>query len=233
MARKKTPAPTPAAPARPQREVAKPSWYSKDDTFGYPHQYTMRQIVVCDEWVLPPFQRDLVWTPEQQAAFCNTVFQGLPTPLGLVWRRYINEKRVRLVLDGQQRLASVGATVRRHDGTVNQGTKAYFDLTTGLFGTDPGRWALTMSDIAQFNYHAFTDVSDALEAAGDMESYDIWHGRIYANDVAGGRSLTFFEIDECAKPEYVVQAFRAINRPGVPFDQAEVERLVQSAADFK
>jgi hypothetical protein len=233
MARKKTPPPVPAAPLPPRREVAKPTWYTKDYVFGYPHRYTMRQIVACDEWALPPFQRDLVWSPEQQAAFCNTVFQGLPTAQCLVWRRYVAGKHVSLVLDGQQRLAAVGAPVRRHDGTVNPPPRAYFDLATGRFGTDPGRWALTMADIAVFRGCDHLRTSDELEAAGDLEGHDLWHAKIYANDVAGGRDLTFFVIDENATPEYVVESFRAINRPGVPFDQAEVERLVQAAVDFK
>lgn len=233
MARKKTAPVVPAAPAKPRREVARPSWAVKDYTPGYPHQYSVRQVVEDDVWYLPPFQREVVWSPEQQVAFCDSVFTGLPTATVLAWRRYVGKERRVVLLDGQQRLTALGATVRRADGTTNPPPQAYFDLRAGRFSTDPGRWALTMRDIVGLDFLRQIEVQEELEAAEDWEGYDQWYSRLYATDVAGGRQLTVYVLEERATPEFVVAAFRAINRPGVQFDEAEVERLVAAAADFR
>lgn len=233
MARtKKTPQPPPPK-ATPRREVPAPPWATKDWVFGSIQKYLVQQVTHM-EWVLPPFQREVVWTPEQQVGFCNTVCAGLPTPFILVWRRHNAEgESVRLVLDGQQRLTALGATVHRADGSVNPPPRAYFDIKAGCFTTEPGRWALTMRDISHLRAVEFFKRSGELEAAGDWEGYDLWENTIYAIDQMSVRDVPVFEIDSRAPVEYVINAFRAINHPGTPFDAAEIERLIQTAADFK
>ena len=109
-------------PEPPKRNLpAPPPWEKDQGTFGQPHKTTVRQAVVDVEWFLPPFQREVVWTPAQQAAYCNSLWDGMPTAPLLVWERDINGTGWpyrRVVLDGQQRLTALGAHVIRADGTV-------------------------------------------------------------------------------------------------------------------
>lgn len=234
MARKKTIAAPAPVVARIRREVPEPAWLDNSYTSLQTSSLTVRRIVKPDSvWVLPSFQRDVVWGPDRQAGFCNSVVRGLPTASVLVWNRYIPGKgATAIVLDGQQRLTSLGATVLRADGTRNPSSGAFFDLATGRFSTDPGRWALTAKDVCSFDFFAYREKADELEET-DPEGYDLWDHLIYARDMVGDKQIVFHIIDERATPEFVVDSFRAINQPGVPFDLAEVERLVQSAVDFK
>ena len=208
-------------------------WLDKSYTYLQTSTLTLRRITKPDsEWVLPSFQRDVVWDADRQAAFCNSVVRGLPTASVLVWNRYIAGRSVAIVLDGQQRLTSIGATVIRSDGTRNPPPKAFFDPATGRFTTNPGRWALTAKDVCSFDYTVYRKKADELEET-DPEGYDVWDHLIFARDMVGDKQIVLHIIDERATPEFVVDAFRAINQPGVQFDQAEVERLVQSAVDFR
>ena len=235
MARKRTPLPpaTPTVPARIRREVPEPVWLDKSYVSMHTSSLTLRRIVKPDtEWVLPAFQREMVWDADRQAAFCNTVIRGLPTASVLVWNRNIPGKgSVAVVLDGQQRLTALGATVLRADGSRNPPSQAFFNPATGRFSSDPGRWSLTAKDVCSFDFFEYRKKADELEVT-DPEGYDLWDHLIFARDMVGDKQITFHVIDERATPEFVVDAFRAINQPGVQFDLADVERLVQSAAAF-
>lgn len=233
MARKK--APSPAEPVRPtRREVPPPTWYADRRVFAHTSMLSLRSVLGEKQvWTLPPFQREVVWSAEQQAAFCNTLIQGQPSASLLVWDRYVQGVgNVALVLDGQQRLTALGANVQRADGTRNPRPQAFFDPATGWFTPNPGRWSMTAKDIASYDFCGYIDRLDALERE-DPAGYDLWHHMIYARDMVGDKQMAFYILDSHATPEFVVAAFRAINMPGVPFAPEEVERLVQVAADFK
>ena len=227
--------PPPAEPVPARVYPPRPSWAVKKYNLGYPHQFNVRQLVEDMVWHLPPFQREVVWTPEQQVAFCNSVFTGMPTATILAWRRYMGEGEEEkvLLLDGQQRLTALGATVIRPDGTTNPPPRAYFDLAAGRFTTDPGRWALTMRDIVDLDFERQIEVSEELEKAGDVEGHNLWYSRLFANDVVSMQQLTVYRLEHRATPEFAIEAFRAINRPGVQFDEAEIERLIASAAAMR
>ncbi len=110
------------------------------------------------EVVLPAIQRDFVWREDRMAALMDSVMRGYPVGMVFLWESYDDilyrrfEKdyipgrrpswfensserpaRLRLVLDGQQRLQSLYLSVY---GTY-RGRRMYLDLLSGGDGTDP------------------------------------------------------------------------------------------------
>lgn len=63
-------------------------------------------------FLLPPFQRPAVWTPEQQARFIESLYMGFPLgEIVLMERRYEGRLTRRPLIDGQQRLRALEAWV--------------------------------------------------------------------------------------------------------------------------
>lgn len=228
---KKIPASAPPAePAPKPREFPDPPWHSREKVYGNSYKLTVRQMCADITWYLPPFQREVVWDAEKQAAYCNTLFLGLPTAPILVWERYVGDGARRyFVLDGQQRLTAMGARVIRADGTPNPPTGAFFDHAEGRFTTAPGRWATTMTDLADYKFGEHMRTERSLE---DPEVKKHWYWRIFAYDRIAGVEGATFVLEHGTPPARVVDAFRSINRPGVPFTEAEVERLIASTQEF-
>jgi len=214
---------TPRRPAPP--EYPAPPWAEHRGIYGYPHKLTVRQACASD-WHLPPFQRESVWDAERQVAYCNSLWEGLPTAPFLVWERYLGGgvmNRINVVLDGQQRLTALGAPVLRADGTVNPTSGAFFDLEAGRFTTEPGRWALTAKDICCMSF------SDHFRGEPeDPEGSRLWQWKIYAKSRLDSIELVSHVLESRTKPDEVVKAFRSINRPGIVFTEEEVERLIAS-----
>jgi len=67
---------------------------------------------------LPPYQREYVWSPRQAASFLNAMFEGRPTGTFLMWE--MRHDLPSILLDGQQRLTTLGAKLTRPDGTLNE-----------------------------------------------------------------------------------------------------------------
>lgn len=75
-----------------------------------PHSLLFSGIGAPRTFHLPRWQRGQVWTPEQQVAFAETVWAGLPFQPVLLWEQDAPGGARRLiVLDGQQRLSAMGA----------------------------------------------------------------------------------------------------------------------------
>jgi hypothetical protein len=108
-----------------------------------------------DEIVLPAIQRDFVWSEERTAKLLDSVMRGYPIGIVLLWETYNDiqyrtferdfragnaytyhenpkHHRLRLVLDGQQRLQSLYVALY---GT-REGKRLYFDALSGKESDD-------------------------------------------------------------------------------------------------
>jgi uncharacterized protein with ParB-like and HNH nuclease domain len=107
------------------------------------------------EVVLPAIQRDFVWNEDRITMMFDSIMRGYPLGIALLWETYLNikyrefnndyqskskylfkdndeSKRIKLVLDGQQRLQSLYISI---NGTLN-GKHLYFDILSGKKGDD-------------------------------------------------------------------------------------------------
>lgn len=101
------------------------------------------------EIVLPAIQRDFVWDEDRITQMFDSIMRGYPLGIALLWETYLNikyrefeldyqidakhlykdndTKRIKLVLDGQQRLQSLYVSIC---GSINN-KELYFDLISG------------------------------------------------------------------------------------------------------
>lgn len=211
-----------------------PAWYDPKEFSGHrkvdiqPHKINLRQVVEDLVWHLPPFQRGSVWTPGQQVAFCDSLWEGMPTAPLLVWRRYLPGAGYRsrhYVLDGQQRLTALGATVLRQtpEGEVaNPATSAFFDPDAGRFTTVKAPWGGSVRDICTLG------TEHRRGEPKDPDERRRWWWAYLAKTRLDSVEIIAYTIEHDTPVERVVRAFRTINRPGVAFDLDEIERLVSS-----
>lgn len=230
----RAPAPPPPPPPVP-REPWAPPVVDLNGTFGgcRPVVLTLSQILRSDQvYHLPPWQRGQVWTEAQQVAFCETLWNGLPVAPLLVWTRGKRDAEGRehhIVLDGQQRLCTLGAQVHRHDGTPCTPTRAVLDLETGRWsvGEPDGRQIVTArqaSNVFETTRSMWSEIrSDEglwrlIQLMGDAENRIGQNGR-----------LVVYAIGNDADPDAAVAIFRSWNVPGVPIPPDEVEALIRAA----
>lgn len=210
---KSTPTPPPPQP---------PPWY-----LGYfEHIQTHRSHIhelAGSSWTLPPFQRGEVWDVERQAAFANSVFSGLPTGPILAWERSrrVNDDRsevTRFLLDGQQRLTALGVPIVRADGTANRIPCLDFDIKTGRFVSSPAP-GVTPARLVDFE--------TVWGRKDELPEPEFW-GLCYAQAQLQRAELVVYDLSPYTSPARAVEAFRCINRPGIAFDEAEIEKLIAS-----
>jgi len=105
--------------------------------------------------VLPAIQRDFVWKEERITTLFDSIMRGYPLGIVLLWETYLdikyrefekdyqtvskyifkdntNNKRIKLVLDGQQRLQSLSIAL---NGRID-GKELYFDVLSGKTADD-------------------------------------------------------------------------------------------------
>jgi hypothetical protein len=108
-----------------------------------------------DEIVLPAIQRDFVWSEDQTEVLLDSLMRGYPIGIALLWETYNDiqfrrferdirdgslvtyrdnsrRKRLRVVLDGQQRLQSLYVAL---NGSRN-GRRVHFDVLSGETSDD-------------------------------------------------------------------------------------------------
>lgn len=198
-----------------------------------PVQLGLRQILDDGTYHLPPWQRGQVWTPDQQVAFCEAVWMGLPMPPLLVWERRVGSgiaDRAAVVLDGQQRLCALGARVLRSDGSPVAPTSAFLDLETGRWGTDPAPdWPpITMWDAASGGLGWLWE-GDYREALGPERHRRLGMLLAQASNRVGMVEVVTYLMGPSVPPEDAVAVFRSWNRPGAPIPSEEVEALIAQA----
>jgi len=117
--------------------------------------FNMLNQIKNDEIVLPAIQRDFVWPDERIYKLLDSIMRGYPIGIILLWETYediqyrsfvmdykpgnlhsyrdnTQRKRIKLVLDGQQRLQSLFIAIY---GTL-EGSSLYFDVLSGRESDD-------------------------------------------------------------------------------------------------
>lgn len=119
--------------------------------------------------VSPWYQRRSVWNPAQKAYLLNTLFERKPIPS--IYVRHVidleNEKSVKEIVDGQQRIRSIleyrdGAFAAKHPACDNRAVK-YDDLTK------PQKQGFLSSKLS-VGYLIDADDSDVIEIFGRINS---------------------------------------------------------------
>ena len=189
---------------------------------------SIRQVLLDQVYHLPPWQRGQEWTPAQQVALCEAVWTGLPVAPMLLWeRRRADGSKYAVVLDGQQRLCAMGATVLRHDGTPCEPTSAHLDLETGRWLAGPAEdWPpITMARAVDFRWSLATGRS--LDYTPDKR----WHFlSLIAMAADRLQESTFmYCMGPSTTADDAVRVFRSWNVPGVPIPPDKVEALIRAA----
>jgi hypothetical protein len=146
--------------------------------------------ITNDEVVLPAIQRDFVWSDAQTCRLLDSVMRGYPIGIALLWETYhdvqyrsfakefrhgslatyrdnTERRRLRVVLDGQQRLQSLYIALHGQlDGRI-----MYFDVLSGQ------QWDDADDDRYVFEYSTRTDVetenADAVQQAAERSEDDV------------------------------------------------------------
>ena len=146
--------------------------------------------VLEDEVVLPAIQREFVWSEDQTERLLDSVMRGYPVGIALLWETYENiqyrsfvkdyrpgvlpafadntaGRRIRVVLDGQQRLQSLFVALF---GT-REGKRTYFDVLSGQLNDDVAEdryffYTLKKKEVREWNAWA---VAEAKKDADDRD----------------------------------------------------------------
>ena len=135
-----------------------------------------------DEIVLPAIQRDFVWTESQTETLLDSIMRGYPIGIALLWETYndiqyrtferdfregtlysyrdnIEHRRLRVVLDGQQRLQSLYIALHGQ----RDGRSIYFDVLSGQ------RWDDAEQDRYLFDFLSAEEARQQNGAAAEEE----------------------------------------------------------------
>ena len=188
---------------RPQARV-----YTHSHRIWDLHKYT---------YEIPAFQRGYVWTPEQAIAMMRRLFLGMPLGQIMVWEQPYPKPP--MLLDGQQRLVTLGATVLR-DGEPVVGHTVYLDYSERtldkVLTCEPGPTRLTLAQLDKIwdipGFHDFDPGTIAfLGAVADrVGSTDV------ATTVIGGWLSPKVTYEQAA------QIFRCYNSGGTPINESEL-----------
>jgi len=142
-----------------------------------------------NEIVLPAIQRDFVWNEDRITMMFDSIMRGYPLGITLLWETYLNikyrecvddyedenkylfkdndsNKRLKLILDGQQRLQSLHIAV---NGRLNSKT-LFFDILSGKNGDDFREVFYIFRFLSKIEADAFND--DALEVRTKTNTSD-------------------------------------------------------------
>lgn len=165
---------------------------------------------------LPRFQRQVVWSVEQQQAFAQAVFDGvvLPTPI-VIWRP--RNTLDHFVIDGQQRLTALDVPLTRADSPQPRQPLA-LDVLAGRIVIDdkPTAPRYRLRDIADFIAHRRLWL-DLWKGHDDEVADAVSHAYAALN----ATRLHFLTIEGSAADAY--DTMRALNTPGVPYDLRALE----------
>lgn len=150
------------------------------------------------EIVLPAIQRDFVWEEDRIEMLLDSIFRGYPVGIVLLWETYQpiqfrsfaknfvpdgvhrfeeNKKnsRIKLVLDGQQRLSSIYVALK---GTFD-GRKLFFDVLSGQDSDDHSEvkfkfWFGTDSEIKRRNAEFVGDKKKTKSGRAESQKPSYW-----------------------------------------------------------
>lgn len=212
---------------------------------GKPHAETIPVEDLVDKFLrgqirVPSFQRRLKWGPTDVLRLLDSVYRGFPIGSLLMWKRAAGAQRVRLgpfdfpvearndawfVVDGQQRITSLAATLRHPRRTTHDSDGDPFRLSFDL-ASDRFRIAERDDDELQ---RALVPV-DRLFDAVDLADWLREHPEVGREDSrrahAVGKALREYRIPvyviETEDEDVLREVFERVNNFGVALTQAEV-----------
>jgi Protein of unknown function DUF262 len=95
--------PTPEQVEEAERQIIQYSRAVKFTVTEYSFEFIVQKLTT-NRYYVPEYQRELVWTPPQQAKFIESVLMGLPIPFVFFWQD--NDGKLEIV-DGSQRLRTI------------------------------------------------------------------------------------------------------------------------------
>lgn len=161
---------------------------------------------------LPSWQRGYCWTPAQRAEFHRRVLRGVEIGPIVIWNR---SKGGFYVIDGQQRLLSLGFALDAQSGGERRAPRVGFNLATLDWEDteDPAHWSVVnfVRDRHRSWVHPLYELM-----IDQLQRYEV-----DITIVGGHRG--------CSASEALAY-FRAINSGGTPIDPATLEALTQDAS---
>jgi len=113
--------------------------------------------IVDLEYDLPDFQRGYVWTESQAIAFMERFRRGMPMGAILIWHPSHLDRP--LLLDGQQRMVSLGAKVYRNGERV-KGHTVYVDAENRCFTCTPSAKTMPLAELVKGEFVYRLDYDD-------------------------------------------------------------------------
>jgi len=184
-------------------------------------------------FVLPAYQRQLAWDTSRQADFLNYVLTG-----GILTPIYLLEVQIHtyLVIDGQQRLHTLGTLLQDIHGTARPPHPLRFDLKALRFAeAGPNSVQHPLAHYAGPGPR--TEERELLTRfrRGDLSEseYAQWHlGHTVLRTLVQQISLPVITAGwanrQNTSPTFQRDLFRAINRQGVDLSEGEVEALIEA-----
>lgn len=184
-------------------------------------------------FVLPTVQRGYVWTTGQRIEFLTRVIRGLPLGAFLTVRKGDDI----LLLDGQQRATSLGASVVNLLGQAVKLPPLYFDVDAFLAGghgpcwlmvPKPGRIMIEVADIfgRDFNKSIRKIAINPQEDVSRDDFRDAYAAYSLSMMRTTNVTAAFMEISGEADEEYIRRAFQSWNSGGTPIDDETLAALM-------
>ena len=193
------------------RESSLPSY----DILAYPADYTLEVLV--DKWrkgqiVIPPFQRQFVWSQSQASKLIDSFLMGLPIPPVFVFSDRNSHKL--LVVDGHQRIQSIAYFFEGFFGKEQNKKRKVFRLT-GL-GDGSKYKGLTYEDLESREPEAFAKLNNSVlrsiitQQINPNDDTSIYH--IFERLNTGGIQLSPQEIRNCVNHGSFIKRLVGINK---------------------
>ncbi|MBX3416876.1 MAG: DUF262 domain-containing protein [Pirellulaceae bacterium] len=172
------------------------------DIVTYPADFTLEVLATklakkpVAEIQIPTFQRGFVWTQVQGSKLIESFLLGLPVPPVFL---YTSASNIQMVVDGQQRLKTIGYFFEGYFGPEDRGRRPIFRLT-GLNEKSP-YVNCTAKDLENLQPDAFRKLKDAVLRAfvikqlNPNDDTSVFH--VFERLNTGGTFLTGQEIRNC------------------------------------
>lgn len=182
-------------------------------------------------FVLPPWQRPFVWGDDQVMAYHERLLTGGHGGVVVIWQRYSKAGHQSVVLDGQQRLTSVGVRMVRADGAPAPDLRRpVWDVLGARWTWEPGPLRLPFARVC--DWRTVDHLRDAARGgAGYSDEARLLSG--YAMSAMRRPEIVAVEIETSGEPaaqtKAALRAFLDLNRGGTPMDTDTLAGLEAAA----
>ncbi len=169
------------------------------EVLTYPTDFTLEGLfnkIKKDKIIIPPFQRNFVWSISQASKLIESFLLGLPVPAIFL---YTDKNEKLNIIDGQQRLLSIYYFFMGYFGEESRGRKTIFKLI-GLKENSPF-YNATYESLSTSNPSAYNKLNDSVLRAfivkqiQPKDNTSIYH--IFERLNTGGTQLQGQEIRNC------------------------------------